>query len=186
MTVFDVMQWSPLHLLVPLILLQRLAEVRIAKRNEAAARQRGGIEFGRDHYPAIITLHTLWFVGMIAEVIYLSRPVNPFWPGLLAIVVLCQGVRYWTIRSLGPNWNTRVIVVPGTTATTHGPYRYLRHPNYVVVAVELLLFPMIFGAYLTAITATIINTVLLRIRIRTEEKAWREVGKGYEEVGKGG
>lgn len=184
MNIFDHIQWSPLHLLIPLLIAQRIYELRIAKRNEAFARSCGAVEFGRDHYPAIVTLHTLWFIGIIVEIIWLSRPINPFWPGILAIVVAAQAVRYWSINTLGSAWNTRVLIIPESKAVTEGPYRYLRHPNYLVVAVEILAVPILFNAFLTAITASIINAVLLRIRIRTEEKAWLNVGKEYDTVGK--
>lgn len=184
MKIFDAIQWSPLHLLIPLLILQRVYELRIAKRNETFARNHGAVEFGRDHYPAIVTLHTLWFIGMVAEIIWLSRPISPFWPGILAIVLATQIVRYWSIHTLGSAWNTRILIIPDSKAVTKGPYRYLRHPNYVVVMVEILAFPVLFNAFLTAITASIINAVLLRIRIRAEEKAWLSIGKGYDTVGK--
>jgi methyltransferase len=138
---------------------------------------------GENHYAAIVALHTVWFLGMIGEVVILTRPINPFWPALLLVVLLAQGLRYWAIRSLGPRWSTRVLVLPKERAVVRGPYKYLRHPNYVAVVIELLFLPMIFSAYLTAITAILINLYLLRIRIRDEERALREMGKGYEKVG---
>jgi len=182
-SLFSLIQWSPLHLLIPLVIVQRVAELRVAKRNERIMRERGAVEVGDAHYAAIVALHTVWFFGMIAEIVILTRPINPFWPALLAIVLLAQGLRYWAIRSLGVQWNTKILVLPKGKAVTSGPYRYLRHPNYVAVIIELLIFPMIFSSYLTAISASIINLYLLRIRIRTEEEALRTHGKGYEKVG---
>jgi len=185
LTVFDLIRWSPLHLLIPLVAAQRIWELRLAARNERRLREKGAVEVGRDHYGAIVTVHTLWFVGMIFEIVWLSRPINPFWYALLAVFLAAQGLRYWTIRSLGDRWNTRILIVPGAKAIVRGPYRFLRHPNYLAVVVELLVVPLIFSAYVTAVTVTLLNFVLLRIRIRAEERGWREVGRGYEHVGSG-
>ncbi len=173
-SLFSLVRWSPLHLLIPLVILQRLWELRIAKRNEKGLRRRGAIEFGRNHYPAIVTLHTLWFVAVIAEIILLSRPANPFWPGLVAIFLAAQWLRYTTIRTLGGRWTTRILVLPDEKPVTAGPFRYLRHPNYTAVITEILVFPLIFSCYITAITFSLVNAVLLTIRIRAEERAWRE------------
>ena len=177
-TLFSLIKWSPLHILIPLAILQRISELRVAKRNERGLRERGAIEFGKDHYPAIVTMHTLWFIFMIAEIIILSRPINPFWPVLLPIWLGAQGLRYWTLRTLGTRWTTRVFVVPGETPVTGGPFRYLRHPNYLAVVIEILVLPLIFSCYITAITFSLINGLLLWIRIRAEERGWREVGRG--------
>jgi methyltransferase len=183
---FDLVNWSPLHLLIPLVIVQRLVELRIARRNERKLRARGAVEAGRDHYPAIVALHLLWFVGMIGEILIQSRQINPFWLPLLLIFLAAQWLRWLTIRTLGERWNTRILILPGARAITGGPYRYVRHPNYIVVAVELLILPLIFSAYLTAATATLLNAVLLRIRIRAEERALREIGREYEKVGGSG
>ncbi len=180
---FDIIQWSPLHLLIPLVVAQRIWELRLAARNERVLRRKGGVEVGRDHYGAIVATHTLWFVGMIFEIIWLTRPINPFWYALLAIFLAAQGLRYWAIRTLGERWNTRILIVPGAKAVARGPYAWLKHPNYLAVIVELLVFPMIFSAYVTAVAVSLINAVLLRIRIRAEEQALREIGAGYENVG---
>ena len=176
-TIFSLILWSLLHLLIPLAILQRLSELRIAKRNETALRKRGAVEYGRDHYPAIVTMHTFWFIVMIAEIIILSRPVNPFWQVLLPVWLGAQGLRYWTLRTLGERWTTRVLVIPGEKPVTGGPFRYLRHPNYLAVVVEILVLPLIFSCYVTAITFSLVNAVMLRIRIRTEERGWREVAQ---------
>ena len=175
-TLFSLIQWSLLHLIIPLAILQRLVELQRAKRNGRKLRGRGAVEFGRDHYPAIVTMHTFWFVVMIAEIILLSRPINPFWPVLLPIWLGAQGLRYWTLRTLGERWTTRVFVLPGEKPVTGRPFNYLRHPNYVAVVVEILVLPLIFGCYITAIVFSLVNAVLLWIRIRAEERGWREVG----------
>ncbi|HVZ39469.1 MAG TPA: isoprenylcysteine carboxylmethyltransferase family protein [Candidatus Kapabacteria bacterium] len=173
----SIVQWSPLHVVILLVIVQRILELRLSKRNEKRLRERGAVEVGADHSPAIVTLHALWFAGMIAEVVLLTRSINPFWPALLAILLLAQWLRYWAIRSLGPSWTTRVLVVPKSRPVTSGPYKYLRHPNYIVVATELFVLPVMLGAYVTAITVTVINAILLLIRIRAEDRAWREIGK---------
>lgn len=176
----SIVQWSPLHLVIPFVIAQRIWELRLARRNERRSRERGAIEAGADHYPAIVVLHVLWFVGMIAEIVVLTRAVNPFWPALLAIFILAQALRYWAIRSLGSHWNTRILVMPGAKPVRRGPYAFLKHPNYVAVLIEIAVVPVLLGAYLTAITASLINLFMLRIRIRAEEEAWREYGKGYD------
>jgi methyltransferase len=176
-------EWSVLHLLIPFVVAQRIIELVIARRNARAALAKGAVEAGGNHYAAIVALHILWLAGMIAEIIFLSRPVNPFWPALLVIFFLAQGLRYWAISTLGERWNTRILVLPGSRAVRKGPYALMKHPNYVAVVIELLVLPVLLGAYLTAITASLINLFLLRIRIRDEERALREIGKGYEKVG---
>jgi methyltransferase len=176
---FDLVDWSPLHLLIPLMILQRLWELRLARRNEARLRSRGAVEVGAEHYPQIVALHVLWFLGMILEVFYLSRQINPFWPGLLVIFLLAQALRYRAISALGERWTARVLVLPAARAVKRGPYRFLKHPNYLAVAIEILVLPLIFSAYVTAITASLLNAYLLRKRIRVEEKALREIGKDY-------
>lgn len=175
-SLFSLIRWSPLHLLIPLVVIQRIMELRIARRNERQLRDRGAVEYGRDHYPAIVALHTLWFVAMIAEIVILSRPINPFWIGLLAIFLGAQGLRYLTIKALGGRWTTRILVLPGEKPVRTGPYKYLRHPNYLAVVTEILVLPLLFSCYITAITFSLINAILLAIRIRTEEQAWKSAG----------
>lgn len=172
--------WSPLHALIPLVIVQRIMELRVAKRNERLARSRGAIEAGAGHYMAIVALHVLWFIGMIVEIVVLTRHISPFWPAFLLIFLLAQGLRYWAIRSLGVWWNTRILVLPGSTAVKSGPYRHMKHPNYVAVIIELFVLPALYGAYLTAITTSLINAVLLRIRIRDEEAALRKFTRNYD------
>lgn len=175
-SIFELIKWSPLHLLLVLAIVQRLSELRVSKRNDRKLREKGAIEFGKDHYPAIVALHTLWFVVMIAEIVVLSRPVNPFWPVLVPIWFAAQGLRYWTLRTLGDRWTTRVLVLQGETPITGGPFKYIRHPNYLAVIVEILVLPLIFSCYITAVTFSLVNAILLTIRIRTEGRAWRTTG----------
>src|SRR5688572_12086641 len=133
MSFFDLVDWSPLHLLIPLLILQRLGELVLAKRNERWLRSQGAVEVGADHYPMIVALHTLWLAGMICEILFLSRQLSPFWLPLLLIFLAAQALRYWTIRTLGRRWTTRILVLPGAPLVTSGPFRFLRHPNYLAV-----------------------------------------------------
>lgn len=179
-SLFSLVDWSPLHLVLPLVIAQRIGELRVARRNQKKLVERGAVEVGSGHYPAIVALHSLWFVAMIAEIIVLSRVINPFWIGLLLIFLCAQGLRYWTIRTLGERWTTRVYVIPGEKPVTGGPFRYLRHPNYVAVVTELLVLPLIFSCYVTAVAFSLVNAVLLTIRIRTEERAWNDYAESKQ------
>ena len=154
---------------------ERLVELVISKRNARWAFDRGGIEYGRGHFPAMVALHTGLLIACVAEVYLLDRPFIPWlgWP-MLALVVLCQAGRYWIISSLGHQWNTRVIVVPGLGRVERGPYRFswMRHPNYIVVAIEGIALPLVHTAWVTAIVFTVLNAVLLlAFRIPTENRA---------------
>jgi methyltransferase len=175
----DQAHWSPLHLLIPLMIFFRLSELRSAKRNHRKLLKRGAVEVGADHYPAFVVLHTLWFLGMLAEVILLGREVSTFWPALLLVFIGARLLRLWAMRTLGDRWSTRIMVIPGAAAVRQGPYRYFRHPIYVAVATELITLPLIFNAYVTAIAITLLNAALLRIRIRAEEDALKRIGRNY-------
>ncbi len=157
---------------------ERIFELFVSKRNAADAFARGGVEYGQRHFAWMVALHTGLLVACIAEVVLLGRPFIPVlgWP-MLAIAIACQVGRYWIIRSLGSQWNTRVIVVPGATRViARGPYRWFTHPNYVIVAVEGIALPLVHSAWITAIAFTVLNAVLLLgFRIPTEDKALREL-----------
>jgi methyltransferase len=154
---------------------QRLAELFLSRRNERSARSRGAVERGAGHYPFMVGLHALWLVCTLVEGLARGPELPAYWPVALTLFLLVQPLRYWAILSLGPAWNTRILVVAGRGLVARGPYRFLRHPNYVVVAVEILAFPLIFGAWATALVFTALNAALLRVRIREEEKALREL-----------
>ncbi|MDN3295183.1 isoprenylcysteine carboxyl methyltransferase family protein [Streptomyces ficellus] len=151
---------------------ERVAELVVARRHARWSLARGAVEFGRRHYPAMVTLHTALLVGCLAEVWAARRP---FHPGLgwtmLAVVVAAQGLRWWCVRTLGPRWNTRVLVVPGLPLVSAGPYRWLRHPNYVAVVAEGVALPLVHGAWLTATLFTVFNAALLTVRVRCEDAA---------------
>ena len=157
-----------------LLILQRLLELRYSQRNERRARAKGAVERGREHYPFMVALHALWLVSTLVEGLLRGPEFPVYWPAALAVFLLVQPLRYWAILSLGESWNVRVLVVPGAKPVRRGPYKFLRHPNYVVVAVEILTFPLIFGAWITALVFTILNAIFLYVRVRTENLALSE------------
>jgi methyltransferase len=162
-------------LAVGCVALQRLLELRLSRRNERLLRARGAIERGRGHYPLMVALHALWLLSMLIEGLLRGPGLPALWPIPAALFLLVQPLRYWSIRSLGDYWNTRILVVPGAKLVARGPYRYLRHPNYVVVAVEVATFPLIFGAWVTALVFSVLNAALLFVRIREENRALAEL-----------
>jgi methyltransferase len=159
--------------------LERLVEVAVSRRNAAWSLARGGREFGQGHFPAMVALHTAFLFACPAEVWLLDRPFIPWlgWP-LLGLALAAQGLRWWCITTLGPRWNTRVIIVPDLPRITGGPYRFIRHPNYVVVVSEGLILPLIHSAWITALAFTLLNAWLLTVRIRCEEQALATLAGG--------
>lgn len=155
--------------------LERVAELVVSTRNARWSFARGGVESGAGHFPAMVALHTALLVSCLVEVYVADRPFLPWlgWP-MLALTLGSQALRWWCIASLGPRWNTRVIVVPGLPLVTRGPYRWLRHPNYVAVVVEGFALPLVHTAWVTALGFTVLNAILLaRFRIPAEERALR-------------
>jgi methyltransferase len=161
--------------LVGFIVLQRLVELRIAKGNEKWMKQQGALEFGLVHYRYMVLMHVLFFVSLVSEKVLLNRGLSPVWPLLLFIFILVQLMRIWVLSSLGKYWNTKIIVLAGANVIRKGPYRFIKHPNYLVVAIELVVVPLLFNAYFTASLFTILNVIMLMIRIPMEEKALREL-----------
>lgn len=157
---------------IGLIAVQRLWELEISKRNLRSLRSRGGTEVGAGHYPWMVVLHTAFLISCVAEVWLLNRPWRPL-VGLVSMLVLIAalGLRWWALRSLGDRWTTRVVIVPGEQLVTSGPYRWLRHPNYIAVVLEIGAIPMLHCAWITAVVFSVANLVLLRIRIGAEEGA---------------
>lgn len=151
-----------------LVTLQRLGELVLAQRNTAALISNGGIEHGTAHYPAIVGLHTIWLSGLWL----LASGTSPLWPWLAAFLVL-QALRLWVLVTLGRRWTTRIVVLPGTPLVSGGPYRFLSHPNYAVVAAEIVVLPAAFGLWAYALTFALLNALLLSYRIRVEEDALR-------------
>ena len=165
---------------VAVIGLERLGELRLSKRNARLAAERGGFEVAAGHYRVMAALHTLFLLACVGEVALLGRA----FPGAtgyaaLGLAVGAQALRYWAIATLGRRWNVRVVVVPGEPPVTTGPYRFLRHPNYLAVVIEMVAIPMVHGAWLTALVFSLANALLLRVRIAAEERA---LGEAYAEA----
>lgn len=159
-------------LLILAVAVERLVELVVSTRHLAWSRARGGVETGAGHYPAMVALHVGLLGGALLEVWLADRPFIPAlgWP-MFALVLLSQALRWWCIATLGPRWNTRIIVVPDLPLVTGGPYRWLRHPNYVAVVVEGIALPLVHTAWITAVAFTVLNAVVLRMRITAENAA---------------
>jgi methyltransferase len=175
-----------IYLLIFIVISQRLVEVIIAHQNASWIKSQGGYEVGREHYPYLVLLHTLFFASLLIEVTihppnFVSWIVIPF-----VIFLLAQVGRIWALTSLGRFWNTRIMVLPGAKVIAKGPYRFMRHPNYAIVITEILMFPLVFQAYWTAIVFTILNAFILSIRIKVEENALKEVTNYEDEFEKRG
>jgi methyltransferase len=153
------------------LILQRVFELILAERNRRWALAQGGKEAGERHYPVIVAVHTLFFISLLLEWRYLARGWNALWPIWLGLLAASQILRAWTMRSLGRYWNTRIIVIPGMTLVTRGPYRCIRHPNYLVVIIELATIPLLCSAYVTAALFSVANALILVRRIPEEERA---------------
>jgi methyltransferase len=158
-------------LVVTIVVVQRLSELMLANRNYRWAMRHGGREYGADHYWLFVVLHSLWLICMAAESLILKPTVPIWWPLWLVLIATAQVLRYWAITTLGRCWNTRIIVFDGMPRVTTGPYRYLNHPNYVAVVLEIAAIPMLVGAWRTALLCTIANgALLLLVRIPAEER----------------
>lgn len=161
----------PIAVMAAVIISQRLIELAVAERNRRWSLSHGAQEYGAGHYRLFFILHAGWLIGWIIESSKAGR-LSEFWPGWLALFICAQLLRYWCIACLGNCWNTRILVIPGLTTVKRGPYRWLKHPNYLAVAIELAAVPLVFGAIKTAVIATVGNAALLLfIRIPEEERA---------------
>jgi methyltransferase len=165
------------------VVLQRLTELAIAKRNSAHIRTCGGIEVGSGHYKYIVLVHIGFLLSLPLEVYARGHETMIPYGAPFALFLIAQGLRAWVLTTLGKFWNTRIFVLPGSEPVTRGPYRYLRHPNYVVVALELFTLPLSFGAWSTALLFSALNAWVLRVRIREEERALIEVTAYAELMG---
>ena len=163
-----------------IVVIQRVVELFIAAKNRRVILDRGGIEFGREHYIYIVSLHIFWLIAWPVEVFIFGGEVSTLWPLWTFLLIVAQILRYCAIFTLGEFWNTRIIVLPGSSPIKKGIYRYIRHPNYWAVAIELAAFPLLFKAYLTASICSIVNAYLLIfVRIPNEERALREAEVGF-------
>ena len=144
-------------------------------------RSKGAYEVGAKHYPFMVAIHVGFFISLILEFTLFDRGLSPYWWFLFIFFVALQLMRIWVITSLGKFWNTKIIVLPGANVVKKGPFHFIQHPNYVVVTFEILVIPLLFGAYFTAILFTLLNFSILYVRIPMEEAALREV-TDYKEV----
>jgi len=158
---------SVLWIVLILVAAQRVVELAYARRNTARLLQRGGVEAGASHYPLFIFLHAAWLASMA---VLIPPQTAPIW-WLLVIFAGLQAVRVWIVVSLGPHWTTRVVTVPGAPLVRRGPYRFVRHPNYLVVCAEIAALPLAFHAVGIALAFTVLNAALLSWRVRIEDRA---------------
>ncbi|MGF1594575.1 MAG: isoprenylcysteine carboxyl methyltransferase family protein [Kiloniellaceae bacterium] len=158
---------SPLWIVLALVAAQRLAELAYARRNTRRLLAEGAVESGAGHYPILVGLHVLWLLSL-AVLVPADRA--PDWT-LLALFLVLQGLRVWVLASLGRFWTTRIVTLPGAPLVRRGPYRWLRHPNYLVVAAEIAVLPLAFGAWEIAAVFSLANAAVLAWRIRCEESA---------------
>ena len=152
--------------ILALVTLQRVGELWLSNRNTRALLAQGAVEHGRAHYPLIVALHAAWLATLwwLAP----SQPIEVFW---LALYVLLQIARIWVLATLGPRWTTRIIVLRGAPLVKAGPYRFVSHPNYVVVVAEIAVLPLVFGLWQVALIFSALNAAVLTIRIRAENRA---------------
>jgi methyltransferase len=153
------------------VILQRIAELILARRNEKILRAKGAVEFDKNGYKVIVAMHVAFFTSLVSEKIFLEKELNRWWIIFGVLFIGAQVLRYWAIGSLGVYWNTKILVAPNHKLITRGPYKYIRHPNYIAVITEIMVIPLIFSCYLTAAVFSLINLILLRRRIKVEEGA---------------
>ncbi len=160
------------YVVLAIVSCERVLELVVSTRNARWSLAHGGVESGRGHYPFMVLLHGCLLVGCLAEVQLADRPFLA-WVGLpaFAVVIASQLLRWWCIRTLGRQWSTRVIVVPGSDRVVSGPYRWWSHPNYAAVVAEGFALPLIHSAWTTAVVFTVLNFWLLRVRLGVEERA---------------
>ena len=152
------------------VIVQRLSELYIAKGNEKWLRSQGAVEYGKEHYPFIVALHTLFIIAMIVEdMLRGNRPIDFV---LLILFILLLLFKFWALSSLGKYWNTKIFRVPGVGPVKKGPYKLFKHPNYFIVVCEIAIIPMVFHLYYTAIIFTVLNAIMLTVRIKVENRVW--------------
>ncbi len=164
--------WPAIAILA-FVTLQRLVELPIARANTARLLAAGGHEVAPGHYPVIVALHASWLVAL-----WWFAPGRPIHIGFLILFALAEVGRVWVLRTLGPRWTTRIIIVPGEKLVTGGPYRFVDHPNYLVVTAEILLLPLVFGLWQLAVLFTLLNASILTVRIGAENRALSKTQRG--------
>ncbi|HVA28514.1 MAG TPA: isoprenylcysteine carboxylmethyltransferase family protein [Candidatus Baltobacteraceae bacterium] len=158
---------SVLYVVLALVAIQRIAELAYAERNTRALLARGASEYAPWQHPFFVALHAAWLLALLA---FVPAHQPPHW-ALIAVFFVLQGLRVWVLATLGPAWTTRIISLPGAPLVRSGPYRWIRHPNYTIVAAEIAVLPLAFGAVAIATVFTVLNAALLVLRIRAEEEA---------------
>ncbi|KQL42389.1 hypothetical protein AN960_02900 [Bacillus sp. FJAT-25509] len=153
------------------IIIQRVIELGIAKKNEKKLKMRGALEFGQEHYKFFIILHSMFFISILIENYFIQYIEIGFLTFLLIVFVILQLARVWVISTLGERWNTKIIILPNEKLVKRGLYKYIKHPNYIIVTIELLVIPIMFHAYITTVIFSVCNLILLKVRIREENKA---------------
>jgi len=157
-------------LFILFLIAQRLSELYIASRNEKWLRAQGAVEYGQSHYPYIVALHTLFIISIITE--YMLSTNSPIDYVFLILFILLLLFKAWALSSLGKYWNTKIFRVPGTGPVKKGPYKLFKHPNYFIVICEIAIIPLVFHLYYTAIIFTVLNAIMLTVRIKVENKVW--------------
>ncbi len=147
---------------------QRLSELLIARQHEKFLKVQGAVEFGSNHYPWVVILMSFFFVALPFEYFFLKTQSPPYWPILFILILLTQALRFWSMKSLGKRWTTRIWILPNTSPLRKGPYRFIKHPNYVAVSLELILIPWLFGCYYTLVVFTGLYWLWLRTRLKVE------------------
>lgn len=155
-------------LFISFVILLRIIELIIARSNEKWMRRNGAVEYGKAHYPFIILLHSMFFVSLVVE--YNLSVEVPFYPMLALIYFILAALKFWVISSLGKFWNTKILRIPAAILINKGPYRFVKHPNYIIVVAELLVIPLTFQLFYTAAIFTLLNAIMLFVRIREENK----------------
>jgi methyltransferase len=161
------------YLFLVVLAIQRFIELIIARKNEKWMKKQGAKEYGQKHYQAMLLIHFAFFVSLLIEGGIFHSGIHPHWEYLLAIFLLTQAGRIWIISSLGKYWNTKIIVLPDGDIVASGPYKLFRHPNYLIVTIELIIVPLLFNAYWTMVIFAALNQLILFTRISIEEHALR-------------
>ncbi len=165
-------------ILLSILVIERIFELDLARRNARRAFEQGAVEVGQTHYRVMVAMHTLFIASCTTEAIVFPTHLPPAVAWVALGAELCaQLLRYWAVTTLGERWNTRIIVNPQAMPVTSGPYRFMRHPNYLAVVIEIAAVPMIGGAIVTAIIFSIANALMLAVRIPAEERA---MGQHYQ------
>ena len=167
--------WTPLAAYLVTLAALRFGELWLSSRNVERLTARGGLEYGARHFPLIVALHSIYPVALVAEIWRGARP-GASWSLWLALWLVAQALRFASMHALGERWTARIVVVPGEPLVRSGVYRWLPHPSYLAVAIEFLAAPLVFGAWRTALGSSILNALLLAVRIPAEERALRAAG----------